>query len=65
MVEDDRYCPDVLTQLSAVQAALRSVGRELMRNHLIHCASAAMKGSREEADAMHEEILDLMQKHVM
>jgi DNA-binding FrmR family transcriptional regulator len=64
MVEDDRYCADVLTQLSAVHEALRGVGRELMRNHLRHCATAAMKGTREQAEAMHDEILSLMYTHV-
>src|SRR5580704_13518554 len=39
MVTEDRYCADILTQLSAVHEALRSVSRELMRNHLKHCAS--------------------------
>ena len=34
MVEEDRYCADILTQISSVQEALRGVGRELMRNHL-------------------------------
>ena len=45
MVEEERYCADVLIQISAVHEALRGVGRELMRNHLKHCASAAMKGT--------------------
>ena len=43
MVEEDRYCPDILTQISSVQEALRSVGRELMRNHLKHCATQAIR----------------------
>src|SRR5882762_8157 len=43
MVEDDRYCADILTQISSVQEALRAVGRELMRNHLKHCATKAIK----------------------
>ena len=64
MVEDDRYCADVLIQISAVHEALRGVGRELMRNHLKHCATAAMKGSEASAHAMHDEILALMYKHV-
>ena len=64
MVEDDRYCADVLIQISAVHEALRGVGRELMRNHLKHCATAAMKGSEAHANAMHDEILGLMYKHV-
>jgi DNA-binding FrmR family transcriptional regulator len=64
MVEDDRYCADVLIQISAVHEALRGVGRELMRNHLKHCATAAMKGTEASAVAMHDEILDLMYRHV-
>ena len=43
MVEEDRYCADILTQISSVHEALRSVGRELMRNHLKHCATAAIQ----------------------
>ncbi|HKV52994.1 MAG TPA: metal-sensitive transcriptional regulator, partial [Gemmatimonadaceae bacterium] len=38
MVEEDRYCADIMTQISSVQEALRAVGKELMRNHLKHCA---------------------------
>lgn len=64
MVEDDRYCADVLVQISAVQEALRGVGRELMRHHLQHCAMAAMRGSPDSARAMHDEILGLMYTHV-
>jgi DNA-binding FrmR family transcriptional regulator len=41
MVEEDRYCADVMTQISSVHEALRAVGRELMRNHLKHCATSA------------------------
>ena len=64
MVGEDRYCADVLIQISAVHEALRGVGRELMRNHLKHCATAAVKGSEESAHAMYDEILALMYKHV-
>lgn len=61
MVEDDRYCADILMQISSVQEALRSVGRELMRNHLRHCASDAIrKGSPEEVESMYDELLDLV-----
>lgn len=63
MVEDERYCTDILIQISAVHEALRSVGRELMKNHLKHCATAAMKGTPAQADAMHEELLSLMYSH--
>ena len=63
MVEGDRYCPDILTQLSSVQEALRAVGRELMRNHLRHCATTAIRSGGEPAEAMYEELLGLMEKH--
>jgi DNA-binding FrmR family transcriptional regulator len=63
MVEEDRYCADVLTQISSVHEALRSVARELMRNHLKHCATAAIKAGDESADAMYDELVELMYKH--
>src|SRR3990170_2886260 len=49
MVEEDRYCADVLTQISSVHEALRSVARELMRNHLKHCATQSMRKGGPEA----------------
>jgi DNA-binding FrmR family transcriptional regulator len=61
MIADDRYCADILTQVSAVQEALRSVGRELMRNHLRHCATQAIRDTPERAEAMYDELLDLME----
>ena len=63
MVDDDRYCADIMTQISAVQEALRSVGRELMRNHLKHCATTAIRRGEGEAEAMYDEIVELMYKH--
>ena len=63
MVDEDRYCADVLTQISAVQEALRAVSRELMRNHLKHCAATAIRGTPETAEAMYDEIVDLMHRH--
>lgn len=64
MVEEDRYCADVLTQLSSVQEALRAVGRELMRNHLEHCATEAIRSGDDEAEAMYDELVELMFKHL-
>ena len=64
MVGDDRYCADVLTQISSVQEALRAVGRELMRNHLKHCATRAIKKGNVDAEAMYDELVDLMHKHL-
>jgi DNA-binding FrmR family transcriptional regulator len=63
MVEDDRYCADILTQISSVHEALRSVGKELMRNHLRHCASHAIRSSENDAEAMYDELLEMMFRH--
>ena len=64
MVEEDRYCADVLTQISSVHEALRAVARELMRNHLKHCATAAIRsGDEGSADAMYDELVELMYRH--
>ena len=64
MVEEDRYCADVLTQISSTHEALRSVARELMRNHLKHCAASAIRGGDEaQAEAMYDELVELFHKH--
>jgi DNA-binding FrmR family transcriptional regulator len=64
MVEEDRYCADIMTQIASVHEALRGVGRELMRNHLKHCAASAIRGDDgEAAEAMYDELVDMMYKH--
>lgn len=60
MVEGDRYCADVMMQISSVQEALRALGRELMRNHLRHCAATAIRKGGKDADDMYDELLDLV-----
>jgi DNA-binding FrmR family transcriptional regulator len=65
MVEEDRYCPDIITQVASVQEALRGVARNLMKNHLHHCAAKALKsGKKEEAQAMYDELLELIYAHL-
>ncbi|MGH9159856.1 MAG: metal-sensitive transcriptional regulator [Vicinamibacteraceae bacterium] len=64
MVEEDRYCPDILVQLSAAQEALRHVGRALMANHLRHCVTEALReGSDGRVEATYDELLELIYKH--
>jgi len=63
MVEEERYCADVMTQISSVHEALRAVGRELMRNHLKHCATSAIRSGADEADAMYDELVEMMYKY--
>ena len=65
MVEQDRYCADILLQVASVQEALRGVGRNLMKNHLQHCATKAISsGKPKEAAAMYDELLELVYKHL-
>jgi DNA-binding FrmR family transcriptional regulator len=63
MVEEDRYCADILTQISSVHEALRSTGRELMRNHLRHCVAAAVQAGPESAEQVYDELIELMYRH--
>lgn len=65
MVEEDRYCADIVTQIASVHEALRAVSRELMRNHLKHCATGAIRSNDPvKADAMYDELIELMFRHV-
>ena len=63
MVLEDRYCPEIMVQIASVHEALRAVGRELMRNHLRHCATAAIKAGSDEAEGMYDEIVEMMYRH--
>ncbi|MBS1242154.1 MAG: hypothetical protein H6R40_1581, partial [Gemmatimonadetes bacterium] len=55
MVEEERYCADIITQVASVQEALRGTARALLQNHLRHCASAAIRsGDAAAAEAMYE-----------
>jgi DNA-binding FrmR family transcriptional regulator len=63
MVADDRYCAYILVQIASVQEALRAVARELMRNHLHHCASTSIRnGDAREAERMSDELAQLFHK---
>lgn len=65
MVEEDRYCADILVQIASVHEALRAVSREIMRHHLKHCASDAIRSKdTERSEAMYDELIELMYKHV-
>lgn len=63
MVEEDRYCPDILMQVASVQEALKGVSRELVRNHLTHCTRRALKGTDAQAAQAIEELLAVWSKH--
>lgn len=62
MVEDDRYCIDVLTQIRAVRAALAKVESEILRDHLGHCIEGAIvSGDKVEQRKKAEELILLME----
>lgn len=60
MVESNRYCADLIIQIAAAQESLRAVAKNLLKNHLKHCARAALKAGAAEADAMCDELMDVM-----
>ena len=63
MVEDDRYCIDVVTQLSAVRAALRRVEEEVLRDHVSHCVEEAIRsGDPVEQRTKIEELIEVLGK---
>ena len=59
MLEEDAYCPDILTQASAVNSALNSFCRVLLANHIRSCVSEDIRSGRDEAV---DELLDTLQK---
>lgn len=62
MIEEDRYCADIIQQCAAVQESLRSVAKNLLRNHLSHCAHHAMHGDKAQQAAMVSELVALVGK---
>jgi DNA-binding FrmR family transcriptional regulator len=65
MVEEERYCADIIVQVASVQEALRGLARNLMKNHLQHCAAKALaSGKPKETAAMYDELLELIYTHL-
>lgn len=61
MVEEDRYCIDIVTQISAVRAALRRAEEEILRDHLAHCVEHAIaSGDRKDQRQKISEIMDVL-----
>ncbi len=59
MVEDDRYCIDIVTQISAVRAALRRAEEEVLRDHVAHCVEGAIASGN--AAEQRRKIAELME----
>ncbi len=61
MVEDDRYCIDIITQISAVRAALRRVEEEVLRDHVAHCVEHAVaSGNKADQRRKIAELMDVV-----
>lgn len=58
MLEEDRYCIDVVTQIAAVRAALRKVEEQVLRDHVGHCVEHAITSG--DADEQRQKIAELM-----
>ena len=63
MVEDDRYCIDIVTQIAAVRAALRRVEEEVLRDHVGHCVENAIaSGNKAEQRRKIEELMAVVSR---
>ncbi len=63
MVEEGRYCVEVLGQVAAVQEALRGVGKLIMRNYLENCVTSSLRsGNKEKATKTYRELMDVVYK---
>jgi CsoR family transcriptional regulator, copper-sensing transcriptional repressor len=64
MVEEQRYCVDILTQLRAIRSAIKGVEDQVLREHVEHCIVQAVRGgSRAERDAKIEELLTVLGRY--
>ena len=64
MVEDERYCADILMQVASVQRALSSAGKVLLRNHLEHCVTEALRsGDPRRAAGVYDEVIGLVYRY--
>jgi DNA-binding FrmR family transcriptional regulator len=60
MIEDDRYCADIIVQITAARASLQVIAKSLLHQHLKACHEAAIKNGAAEADAMYQELIELV-----
>jgi len=64
MVDEERYCPDILQQFTAVHSALRGAEKVLLANHLERCATHAIQQGGAPAEQVRKEIIDLLYRYV-
>lgn len=65
MVEEDRYCGDILNQILSIQKALRATGQIITRNHLETCVTDALRsGDENAAEKIYDEMMDLLYRQI-
>ena len=63
MIEEEKYCIDIITQIQAARSALRSLELTILEKHMHHCVSSAVEsGSKKESDEKLDELLRVMKK---
>ena len=63
MIQQDRYCIEILTQISSIHEALRGVGKVVMQNYLENCATVALRSrNKQKAKQIYKELLDVIYK---
>jgi DNA-binding FrmR family transcriptional regulator len=63
MVDDERYCIDILTQVTAVKSAINAVGVMILENHIKGCLIDAIENQEEDRDALIEELISLIGRY--
>jgi len=62
MIEDERYCADIIVQITAARASLQTVAKDLLNRHLKACHKAAMNNGGAAADEMYQELVELVSR---
>ncbi|MBL7115396.1 MAG: metal-sensitive transcriptional regulator [Kiritimatiellae bacterium] len=63
MIDEGKYCIDIITQIQAVRAALQSVSEKILHKHMDHCVADAFRGrSRKEASIKMDEVFDILKR---
>lgn len=64
MIDEERYCPDIMQQISAAHSALRAAEKVLLTSHLDHCVTHAIERGGESAAQVREELVDLFYRYM-
>ena len=62
MIEEERYCLDIVNQIKAVRSALKSVEKNMLQKHIKHCVAASFKASKTEQEQKINELISLFDK---